>query len=126
MRWHLARPALLLPDFCPQFLSCIPLCSPVRSPSAHSKCSMRKILLPAPFRAAAWLRFLRTPAILLLLLEWLRALNRALSGKLHGGLETCCIAQIARDGTVRAASAGRLAPYCNGKKPRLKPAFRSA
>ena len=48
--------------------------------------------------------------------ELLPKLNRALSGKLQGGLVTCCIAQIATNGIVRAASAGHLPPYRNGKE----------
>lgn len=52
--------------------------------------------------------------------EVLRALNRALSGKLQGGLVTCCIAQIAPDGVVRAASAGHLLPYRNGQEVEIE------
>ncbi|MGH9605971.1 MAG: PP2C family protein-serine/threonine phosphatase [Terracidiphilus sp.] len=48
--------------------------------------------------------------------QLLRALNRALAGKLQGGLVTCCIAQVARDGIVTAANAGHLSPYRNGEE----------
>jgi hypothetical protein len=48
--------------------------------------------------------------------EILSVLNRSLTGNLHGGLVTCCVAQIARDGTVTAANAGHLSPYRNGEE----------
>jgi phosphoserine phosphatase RsbU/P len=53
--------------------------------------------------------------------EILAVLNRSLTGNLHGGLVTCCVAQIARDGTVTAANAGHLAPYCNGEEVSFEP-----
>jgi hypothetical protein len=48
--------------------------------------------------------------------ELLRTLNQALVGRLQDGLVTCCIAHIAPDGIIRAANAGHLAPYRNGKE----------
>ena len=50
----------------------------------------------------------------------LSVLNRSLTGNLHGGLVTCCAAQIARDGTVTAANAGHLSPYRNGEEVALE------
>lgn len=53
--------------------------------------------------------------------EILAVLNRSLTGNLHGGLVTCCVAQIARDGTVTAANAGHLSPYRNGEEVSFEP-----
>jgi len=46
--------------------------------------------------------------------ELLRTLNHALTGRLEGGLVTCCIAQVSPRGVLTTANAGHLAPYLNG------------
>lgn len=48
--------------------------------------------------------------------EILHALNRTLAGRLQGGLVTCGIFHIRRDGSVAAANAGHLSPYCSGEE----------
>ncbi len=41
-------------------------------------------------------------------------LNRCLMGQTDGKFATCCCALISEDGSVRAANAGHLSPYCDG------------
>jgi hypothetical protein len=51
--------------------------------------------------------------------EILEVLNRSLVGRVHGGFVTCSIARIGPGGAVAIASAGHLAPYCNGREVEL-------
>jgi hypothetical protein len=76
--------------------------------------------LPAAMTVSAIMGALRTlpsvgPA------EVLSALNRSLVDNLRGGFVTCCAMRIAKDGSVQAANAGHLAPYCNGQEIPLEP-----
>ncbi len=50
----------------------------------------------------------------------LHTLNRALIGRLQGGLVTCCMAHIAPGGTTTIANAGHLAPYLDGEELTLE------
>jgi phosphoserine phosphatase RsbU/P len=46
----------------------------------------------------------------------LSRLNRLLVGNMDGHFATCCCALMRPDGSVAAANAGHLAPYCDGKE----------
>lgn len=51
--------------------------------------------------------------------EILETLNGSLAGRVPGGFVTCSIARIDPGGAVTIASAGHLAPYCNGRELEL-------
>jgi len=46
----------------------------------------------------------------------LHTLNQLLAGQMDGRFATCCCALFSRDGAVRIANAGHLAPYCEGQE----------
>jgi hypothetical protein len=51
----------------------------------------------------------------------LRELNTVLLGRSEGGFTTCSCALFAGDGALTIASAGHLAPYCNGQEMAILP-----
>lgn len=55
--------------------------------------------------------------------EILTALNRCLSGRMHGGFATGIVLRLDLDGTVTLANAGHLPPYLNGKEFLLEPSL---
>lgn len=48
--------------------------------------------------------------------EILNALNRCMSGRMHGGFATGVVFKLEKDGTVILANAGHLPPYLNGRE----------
>jgi hypothetical protein len=51
----------------------------------------------------------------------LATLNHSLTGQLHGGFVTCCVALITRNGQVTFSNAGHLSPYHNGVEVPVSP-----
>jgi hypothetical protein len=48
--------------------------------------------------------------------EILRAMNVRMLGRMQGGFTTCLVLRVDADGTVTAANAGHLNPYCDGSE----------
>jgi phosphoserine phosphatase RsbU/P len=55
--------------------------------------------------------------------EVLAGLNRGIYGNAKEGFVTCCAVLVERDGTMKAANAGHLQPYRNGREIELAPAL---